>query len=83
MIGDEPFDLCMDRINTVIGHGGEPYAQPFIKLNSLTKTPRVRHDWTEQRLRWVQRWTNRHLWRKTKFEDYDPGARTNPFRRAA
>jgi hypothetical protein len=83
MIGDEPFDLCMDRIETVIGHRGEPYAQPFIKLNSLTKTPRIRYDWTPQKLQWVQRWTNRHLWRKTKFKDYDPNARTNPRQPAA
>ncbi len=77
MIGHEPFDVCMDRIRRVIGWGGEPYAQPFIKLNSLTKEPQVRHDWTPQRLRWVQRWVNRHLWRKTKFEDYDPSAKTS------
>lgn len=77
MIGDEPFDVCMDRIQRVIGWGGEPYAQAFIKLNALKKEPRVRHDWTEQRLRWVQRWVNRHLWRKTKFEDYDPSIKTS------
>lgn len=77
MIGDEPFDLCMDRIQRVIGWGGEPYAQAFIKLNALKKEPRVRHDWTPQRLRWVQRWVNRHLWRKTKFEEYDPSIKTN------
>lgn len=75
MIGHEPFDVCMDRIRRVIGWGGEPYAQPYIKLNALVKEPQIRHDWTAQRLRWVQRWVNRHLWRKTKFEDYDPNAR--------
>lgn len=77
MIGHEPFDVCMDRIQRVIGWGGEPYAQPFIKLNALRKEPRVSHDWTAQRLRWVQRWVNRHLWRKTAFADYDPSAKTN------
>jgi hypothetical protein len=77
MIGHEPFEVCMDRIRRVIGWGGEPYAQPYIKLNALKKEPRVMHDWTAQRLRWVQRWTNRHLWRKTKFEDYDPSVKTN------
>lgn len=77
MIGHEPFDVCMDRIRRVIGWGGEPYAQPFIKLNALKKEARVSHDWTPQKLRWVQRWVNRHLWRKTKFEDYDPSAKTS------
>lgn len=81
MVGHEPFEVCMARIRKVIDWGGEPYAQPFIKLNALVKEPQIRHDWTAQRLRWVQRWTNRHIWRKTKFEDYDPNARTA--RRAA
>lgn len=77
MIGHEPFDVCMDRIRRVIAFGGEPYAQPFIKLNALIKEPQVRHDWTLQKLRHVQRWVNRHLWRKVKFEDYDASAKTN------
>lgn len=78
MIGHEPFEVCMDRIRRVIGWGGEPYAQPYIKLNALEKEPQIRHDWTAQKLRWVQRWVNRHLWRKTKFEDYNPSAKTKP-----
>ena len=77
MIGHEPFDVCMDRIQRVISSGGEPYAQPFMKLVTLIKEPDIRHDWTAQKLRHVQRWTNRHLWRKTKFEDYDASAKTS------
>jgi len=77
MIGHEPFDVCMDRIQKVIASGGEPYAQPFIKLNALKKEPALRHDWTLQKLRWVQRWVNRHLWRKVKFEAYNPSIKTN------
>lgn len=77
MIGHEPFDVCMDRIRRVIAWGGEPYAQPFIKLNALVKEPRIQHDWTAQKLRWVQRWVNRRLWRKIRFEDYDPSIKTN------
>lgn len=76
MIGHEPFNVCMDRIRRVIGWGGEPYAQPFIKLNAIAKEPDIRHDWTAQKLRHVQRWVNRHLWRKTPFEDYDASAKT-------
>lgn len=83
MIGHEPFDVCMDRIRRVIGWGGEPYAQPFIKLNALQKEPRVQHDWTALLLRQVQRWVNRRLWRKTKFEDYDASAKTSRLPRAA
>lgn len=77
MIGHEPFEVCMDRIRRVIEWGGEPYAQPFMKLNALAKTPAIRHDWTAQKLRHVQRWTNRHLYRKTpNFADYDASAKT-------
>jgi hypothetical protein len=71
MIGHEPFAECMDRIQHVISLGGEPYVQPIMKLNSLRKEPWVRHDWTAHRLKQVQRWANRHLWRKVRFEDYD------------
>ena len=75
MIGLEPFDRCMTRIRQVIEWGGEPYVQPFMLLNALEKKPQVRHDWTELKLRQVQRWTNRHLWRKTAFADYDASAK--------
>lgn len=76
MIGHEPFDVCMDRIRKVIALGGEPYAQPFLKLNALEKMPAIRHDWTLERLRHVQRWVNRHIWRKVRFEDYVASAKT-------
>lgn len=81
MIGHEPFDVCMDRIQRVIAAGGEPYAQPFIKLNSLTKEPAVRHDWTRQRLREVQRWVNRRIWRVAPFSEYDASVKTSRERR--
>lgn len=70
MIGHEPFDVCMDRIYKVIAAGAEPYAQPFLKLNALTKEPAIRHDWTIDRLRMVSRWVNRHLWRSVPLADY-------------
>jgi hypothetical protein len=75
MIGHEPFEVCMARIGSVIANGGEPYAQPFIKLNSLTKEPAVRHDWTTPKLKQVQRWVNRRIWRKAPFEEYDANTR--------
>jgi len=71
LIGNEPFDACMERIREVIDWGGEPYAQPFIKLNALGKRPHVRFDWTEGKLRAVQRWVNRHLWRYVDFDAYE------------
>lgn len=77
MIGHEPFALCMDRIEAIIGWGGEPYVQPFIKLNALVKEPAIRHDWTPLLLRQVQRWVNRHLWRKTPFAEYDASAKNS------
>lgn len=78
MIGHEPFDTCMDRIRKVIDNGGEPYAQPMIQLNALTKEPKVRYDWTALKLKQVQRWVNRRIWRYASFADYDANARTNP-----
>jgi hypothetical protein len=84
MIGHEPFAECMERIRQVIDWGGEPYVQPIMKLNALRKAPWVRHDWTPRLLRQVQRWANRHLWRKTpRFEDYRASAKTSSRDRAA
>jgi hypothetical protein len=77
MIGNEPFAECMHRIQQVIDWGGEPYAQPFMKLNALAKRPHVRFDWTETRLRRVQRWVNAQtrIWRHVPFSAYDASAR--------
>ena len=77
MIGHEPFDVCMARIRKVIESGGEPYAQPFIKLNALTKQPAIRHDWSPQLLRRVQRWCNWRVWKSASFEDYRPSEKTS------
>jgi hypothetical protein len=77
MIGAEPFGACMERIREVIAWGGEPYAQPFMKLNALLKRPHVRFDWTESRLRRVQRWVNGRFWRYTDFDGYDASAKTS------
>jgi hypothetical protein len=77
LIGNEPIAECMRRILQVIEWGGEPYVQPVMKLNALTKEPWVRHNWTAHGLKKVQRWANRHLWRKTRFEDYDASIKTN------
>lgn len=70
LIGNEPVDLCMARLHRVIAWGGEPHVQPFMKLNTLEKTPSVKHDWTAQLLADVARWANRRIWRYARFEDY-------------
>lgn len=76
LIGNEPKDACIQRIMEVIGWGGEPYVQCFMKLNALVKKPHVRFDWTERELRRVQRWANRHLWKYTTLDNYDPSIKS-------
>lgn len=77
MIGNEPFAACMERIHEVIAWGGEPYAQPFMKLNALERRPHVRFDWTESRLKRVQRWVNGRFWRSTDFDHYNPSIKSD------
>lgn len=72
LIGNEPFESCMERIQKVIEWGGEPHCQPVMALNTLVKKPMIKYDWTEQKLKDVARWANRWLWRRLKFEDYTP-----------
>lgn len=71
LIGNEPFDVCMERIAEVIAWGGEPHVQPIMKLNALRKEPWIKHDWTAQRLADVARWVNGWVYRKTPFAEYD------------
>jgi hypothetical protein len=77
IIGNEPFEPCMERILKTIECGGEPHVQPYMKLNAEERVPHARHDWTVQKLRDVARWANGRVWRKLKFEDYDRAAK-NP-----
>jgi hypothetical protein len=73
LIGNEPFDACMGRIREVIEWGGEPYCQPIMKLNALTKDPWVRYDWTARKLGQVKRWVNAQpkIWKRVPFAEYD------------
>lgn len=71
LIGNEPFEACMDRIHEAIAAGCEPHVQPFIALNAMTREPRARFDWTTQKLKDVARWANGWLWRKYRFSEYD------------
>jgi hypothetical protein len=76
LIGNEPFDDCMQRIQEVIDNGCEPHCQPLMKLNALDKKPWVRFDWTDQLLRDVARWANGWVWKKASFADYSPTLKT-------
>jgi len=71
LIGNEPFDECMDRIQEVIDAGCEPHVQPYMKLNALEKIPHARFDWTVQKLQDVARWANGWVWKKAPFSEYD------------
>ena len=77
LIGNEPPDACLDRINEVIAWGGEPHVQPVMKLNARVKAPWVRRDlgWTRQLLTDMARWANRFVWRKATFAEYNPSKR--------
>jgi len=71
LIGNEPIGVCMGRIKEVIQWGGQPYAQPVMKLNALKKEPMVRHDWSRRMLIDVQRWANGRYWKYAPdFADY-------------
>ena len=72
LIGNEPIAECFERITKVIDWGGEPHCQPYMSLNTLVRRPRVRHDWTEQKLMDMARWANRWIWRKTPIHEYKP-----------
>src|SRR3546814_9214765 len=77
-ISDWSSDVCSsDLIRRVIDLGGEPYVQPVMKLNALTKEHWVRHDWTAQKLKQVQRWVNRRVWRKADFAEYNASIKTS------
>jgi hypothetical protein len=77
LIGNEPFEECMTRIEQVVRWGGEPYAQPVMKLNALDRRPWVRHDWTEGQLRRVQRWCNYARRAGIPWEDYNASVKTS------
>ena len=70
LIGNEPVASCLDRLREVIAWGGQPHAQPYIKLNALERRPHVRFDWTPHLLTDMARWANRRCWKYTDFSGY-------------
>jgi len=71
LIGNEPFDACMDRIRQVIAWGAEPHCQPVMRLNVRERSFWLRYDWNPQLLRDVARWANQWVWRRCSFAEYD------------
>jgi hypothetical protein len=78
LVGNEPIAACYERARKVIELGGEPYCQPVIKLDALTKQPWVRHDWTAGLLRDFARYFNRRLWRWVPLAVYSDRAGEPP-----
>lgn len=72
LIGNEPIAACQERAQKVIEWGGEPYVQPLMPLNALSRDHlKVGYDWTFQKLKDFQRYYNRHLWRYMKLSEYN------------
>lgn len=73
LLGNEPMAACLERASKVIEWGGEPYCQPMMPLNALSRSDlTVRYDWTWQKLKDVARFFNRHLWRSIPLAEYKP-----------
>ena len=73
LIGNEPYQACLDRVNEVIAWGGDPHVQPVMKLKALVRAPWVREEfgWSRQLLVDMARWANGWAWKKCRFEEYD------------
>ena len=79
LIGNEPVAACYERAEQVIAWGGEPYVQPVMPLNALSRDQvHVRHDWTKQQLRDFARYYNRWVWRSVPLWEYAPRKHEKP-----
>ena len=54
----------------VIAGGCEPYCQPLMKLNSIDRSPWLKHDWTPALLKDVTRWINGFVYKVATFDEY-------------
>lgn len=64
MIGNEPFDVCLQRANEVIEWGGEPFCQPFLSKTALSrKDYEIRYDWTADKLTHFARYFNGFIYK--------------------
>jgi len=79
MIGNEPFEVCLQRATEVIEWGGEPYCQPFLEKTALDRNDYVvKYDWTHDKLTHFARYFNRFLWKYTPLDEYRCGTK-QPF----
>lgn len=79
LIGNEPFDVCLQRANEVLEWGGEPYCQPYLSKTALSrKDYEIRYDWTPDKLAHFARYYNRFLWKYTPMNEYRCGTK-QPF----
>lgn len=79
LIGNEPIEQCHERVQKIIEWDGEPYCQPVLPLNALSREQFVvRHDWTTQKLKDFARWVNRWLWRSIPLWEYKPRKSEQP-----
>lgn len=73
LIGNEPIEQCLARARKVIEWGGEPYCQPIMKLNVLSRDDLwIRYGWTHQKLKDVARYFNKFIWRSVPLHEYKP-----------
>lgn len=71
LIGNEPFEECYARAEKIIAWGGEPFVQPMVPLNALSRDNlKIVHDWTFQKLKDFARYYNRWLWRSMLLTEY-------------
>ncbi len=71
LIGNEPIAACHERAQKVIAWGGEPYVQPMMPLNALSRDHlKIAYDWDFLKLKDFQRYYNRHLWRSFPLREY-------------
>jgi hypothetical protein len=80
LIGNEPFEQCMQRFQECVAMGAEPHVQAYMKLTALEKRPWVKFDWTEQRLKDFMRWANGFLYKSMTLDEYDRHAKKRPER---
>lgn len=74
LIGNEPFETCLQRAREVIEWGGEPYCQPVLPLDALDRRQFIlRYDWTAENLVHFARYFNRFLWKCTSLQGYQCG----------
>ncbi len=79
MIGNEPFDACLQRANEIIEWGSEPYCQPYLSKTALSRNEyEIRYDWTRERLVHFARYFNRFLWKYAPMREYQCGKK-HPF----